>query len=171
MERLADQGHQFDVHKLDSKVSAYFKINIVYDWGATYQLVPSYIRWIKIAEGYIHTFKAHFLSVLAGVYPAFPNFMWYNLLAQTELTLNLLSQATLNLSISTWEYFNVAFDCAATSLGLIWYRIIIHATSNKRQSWDQTGREGFRVGPTLHHYQCIQAIDSKTKALSITDTA
>ena len=48
---------------------------------------------------------------------------------------------------------------------------MIHNTSNKRKSWDQRGREGFSVGPALQHYRCIQAIDSKTKALIITDTA
>ena len=48
---------------------------------------------------------------------------------------------------------------------------MIHNTSNKRKSWDQRGREGFSIGPALQHYQCIQAIDSKTKALIITDTA
>ena len=48
---------------------------------------------------------------------------------------------------------------------------MIHNTSHKRKSWDQRGREGFSLGPALQHYRCIQAIDSKTKALMITDTA
>ena len=49
--------------------------------------------------------------------------------------------------------------------------ISIHSTSNKRRSWDQRGREGFNVGPALHHYHCIQEIESKTKSLIITNTA
>ena len=49
--------------------------------------------------------------------------------------------------------------------------IIIHTTSNKQKSWDQRGREGFIVGPALHHYRCIKATNSKTKSLIITDTA
>ena len=48
---------------------------------------------------------------------------------------------------------------------------MIHTTSNKIKSWDQKGREGFSVGTALKHYQYIQEIDSKTKALIITDTA
>ena len=97
--------------------------------------------------------------------------MWDNLLVQTELTLNLLLQATPNPSMSAWEYFNGAFDYIKTPLGPIGCKIIIHTTSNKRKSWDQRGREGFSVGPALHHYRYIQAIDSKTKSLIITDTA
>ena len=48
---------------------------------------------------------------------------------------------------------------------------MIHNTSNTGKYWDQRGQEGFSVGPALQHYRCIQAIDGKTKALIITDTA
>ena len=96
MKRLADCGHQVDVKILDNEVRAEFKRIIVDDWGATYQLVTPNIHLRNISERAIRTFKAHSLSVLAGVHPEFLKFMWDNLLAQTELTLNLLCQATLN---------------------------------------------------------------------------
>ena len=73
--------------------------------------------------------------------------------------------------MSAWEYYNVAFDYTATPLGPIGYKIMIHNTSNKRKSWYQREQEGFIVGPALKHYRCIQAIDIKSKALIITDTA
>ena len=85
------------------------------------------------------------------------------LLDQTELTINIISQATINPRISAWEYFNGAFEYAATLLGLIRYKIVIHTTSNNRKSWYQRGREGFSVGPALNHYRCIESIDIKTK--------
>ena len=125
----------------------------------------------NIAERAIRTFKAHFLLVLAGVDPTLPNFMCDNLLVQTELIINLLRQATLNTSMSAWEYFNGAFDYASTPLVPIGCNIIIHATSTKRKYWDQRGWEGFSVGPALHNYRCIQAIDSKNKSLIIIDAA
>ena len=73
--------------------------------------------------------------------------------------------------MSAWKYYNGAFDYTATPLGPIGCKISIHTTSNKGKSWDQRGQEGFSVGPALQHYRCIQAIDRKTKALIITDTA
>ena len=82
--------------------------------------------------------------------------MWDNLLVQTEPTINILRQATLNPSMSAWEYYNGAFDYTATPLGPIGCKIIIHTTSNKRKSWDQRGLEVFSVGPALQHYHCIQ---------------
>ena len=66
------------------------------DWGASYQLVPPNVHRRNVAEREIQTFKAHFLAILSGVDPDFPNFMRDKLLVQTELTINLLRQATLN---------------------------------------------------------------------------
>ena len=102
MRRLCDRGYQVDVQILENEVSTYFKRTIVEDWDATYQLVPPNVHQRNTAEIAIRTLKAHFLSVLAGVDPTSPKFMWNNLLVQTELTINLLRQATLNPSMSAW---------------------------------------------------------------------
>ena len=149
MQRLADRGHHVDVQILDNDVSKYFKRTIVEDWCETYQLVPTNVHRRNVAERAIRKFKVHFLAVLAGVYPKFPKFMWDNLLIQTELTINLLRQTTLNPSMYAWEYFNGAFYYTATSLGPIGCNIIIHTNPNKRKSWHQRGREGFILGPTI----------------------
>ena len=76
--------------------------------------------------------------------------MWDNLLVQTELTIHILRQATLNPRMSAWEYYNEAFDYSATPLGPLGFKIMIHNTSNKRKYWDQRGQEGFSEGPALH---------------------
>ena len=101
------------------------------------------------------TFKAHFLSILAGIDPAFPNYLWDKLLPQTELTLNLLRQSTLAPAISAWEAFNGPFNYDATPLGPIGCPIIIHNKGSTRKSLDFRGRDGFSIGPALHHYRCF----------------
>ena len=102
MQKLADRGQPVDNQILDNEVSAEFKKTIKKDWGATYQLVPPNFHRINIAERAIRTFKSHFLEILAGVDPDFPKYMWDNLLAQTELKINILRQATLNTRMSAW---------------------------------------------------------------------
>ena len=92
--------------------------------------------------------------------------MWDNLLAQTELTINLLRQATLNPRMSDWENYNGAFDYSVTPLGPLGCKIMIHNKSNTRKYWDQRGREGFSVGLALQHYRCIQEIDRKNKSIN-----
>ena len=83
MQKLADKGHHVEVQILDNEVSAEFKKKIVKDWGASYQLIPPNLHRRNVAERAIRTFKAHFLAILAGVYPEFPKFMLENLLVQT----------------------------------------------------------------------------------------
>ena len=48
---------------------------------------------------------------------------------------------------------------------------MIHKTSNKGKYWYQRGRDGFSVGPAIHHYRCIQETYGKTKALIIMDNS
>ena len=136
MQRLTEKGHQVDFQILDNEVSTKFKKIIVDYFNSTYQLVPPNIHRINIAERYIRIFKAHFISVLAGVDPTFPKFMWDNLLVQTELTINILWRSKLNPSMSAWEYFNDSFDFTATPLRPIGCKLIIHTTKNKLKSWD-----------------------------------
>ena len=116
MQKLADKGHHVDIQIWDNYVSAEFKKTIKNDWGATYELVPPNVHRRNIAERAIRTFKAHFIAILTGVDPEFPKYMWDNLLVKTELTINLLRQATLNPRMSAWEYYNGSFDYSATPL-------------------------------------------------------
>ena len=131
---------------------------------------PTYIKEIKLRDPFLIS-KAHFSPVLYGVDPDFPKFMWYKQLGQIELTINHLRQATLNPRISAQEYFNGAFDYASTPLSPIGCKIFIHTKPNNCKYLYQRVHEGFSVGPELHHYHFIQAIDSRTKSFLITYTA
>ena len=63
--------------------------------------------------------KARFLSILAGIANTFPNKFWGLITPQTELTLNLLRQSTLNPKISVWVYLQGTFDYKVTPLGTL----------------------------------------------------
>ena len=121
-------------------------------WKATYQLVPTDVHRRNIAERAIRTFKAHFLSILSGIPPSFPNYLWDKLLPQTELSLNLLRQATIAPLLSAWEAFNGPFNFDATPLGSIGCQVLIHNKPSTRASWAFRARDGFYVGPALLHY-------------------
>ena len=62
-----------------------YKINI--------ELVPPGCHRRNAAEVAIHSFKAHFLSVLAGVAEDCPLNLWDRLLLQTKITLNLIRKS------------------------------------------------------------------------------
>ena len=83
MANLTKRGHCVDLHILDNKCSAAYKLQIEEKWGSKIQLVPPDVHCRNIAERAIRTFKAHFLSILVGVSDAFSNFLWDCLLPQT----------------------------------------------------------------------------------------
>eukprot|EP00804_Cyclotella_cryptica_P026695 CCRYP_007932-RA/>CCRYP_007932-RA protein AED:0.24 eAED:0.21 QI:0/0/0/1/1/1/2/0/661 len=170
MTHLHDRGHLVEHQILDNEASKDYRHAITQDWMATYQLVPPNVHRANAAECAIRTFKAHFLSILAGIDPAFPNYLWDKLLPQTELTLNLLRQSTIAPAISAWEDFNGPLNYDATPLGPIGCPVIIHNKASTQKSWDFRGRDGFSIGPALHHYRCFQVVDSTTNCVVISDT-
>ena len=83
MANLTKRGHGVDLQILDNECGAAYKLQIEDKWGAKIQLVPPDVHYRNIAERSIRTFKAHFLSILAGVSDAFTNFLWDCLLPPT----------------------------------------------------------------------------------------
>ena len=134
MQRLKDRNILVDLQILDNETSTEYKRIVKSEWGVGYQLVPPHIHRRNVAERTIRTFKAHFLSVLAGIAPTFPKNLWCLLLPQTELTLNLLRQSTLNLKISACEYFQGPFDYKATPLGPLGFPVMINRKTSDRKS-------------------------------------
>ena len=118
------------------------------------------------AEQAIRTFKAHYIAILAGVAQDFPRHFWDLLLPQTEMTLNLLRQATANPAISVWENFNGKFNYNATPLGPIGISVIVHTKPGRRQSWDFRGKDGWSVGDSLTYYRCQRVIPKLTRSMS-----
>ena len=152
MRRLHDNKLTVDLQILENETRAEYKRAIKGKWNANYQLVPPNTHQSNTAERDIHTFKAHFISILAGVAPDFPRNLWDLLLPQTELTLNLLRQATLDPSRSAWSYFHGPFDYDATLIGLLGCDIIAHKKTGTRHLWDFRGAAGWNVGVALQHY-------------------
>ena len=136
MANLTKQGHGVDLQILNNDCSATYKLQIEEKWGAKIQLVPPDVHRRNIAKRAIRMFKANFLSILAGVSDAVPNFLWDYLPPQTELTLNLLRQSNIAPSILAWEHNNGPFNFDATPMGPMGCPVIIHSKPSMRRSWD-----------------------------------
>ena len=83
MQRLKDRNMLVDLQILDNEAIIEYKRIIKSEWGVGYQLVPPHIHRRNEAERAIRTFKAHFLSTLAGIAPNFPKNLWDLILPQT----------------------------------------------------------------------------------------
>ena len=110
------------------------------------------------------------MAILSGIYDSFPNFIWNQLLPQTELTLNLLRQSNLAPAMYAWEHFNCLFNCDATPLVPIGFSVIIHNKPNVQKTWDFRGRKAFNIGTALNHYRYFHVFNSVTKDLLFSDT-
>ena len=122
------------------------------------------------AERTIRTFKVHFLTILVGIDRAFPSSLWYMLLPQTELTLNLLLQATLAPDISAWEYYNGPINYDTTPFSPIGCKVTIHNKTGPRKTWDFRAWDGFSIGSALHHYRFHTVVNTTTKSVRISNT-
>jgi hypothetical protein len=90
-------------HKLDNEASEAFK-ECINQNEMKYELVPLGNHQRNQAKHAIQTFKAHFISILAGVDDKFPLSLWCQLLKPAELTLNLLRQSRITPNISAYAH-------------------------------------------------------------------
>jgi hypothetical protein len=90
--RMKAGGLGLRKHMLDNEASDAFK-QYIRQQQIQFELVPPGNRRCNQAEHTIQTFKAHFISILAGIDDKFPLSLWCHLLEPMELTLNLLRQS------------------------------------------------------------------------------
>ena len=55
------------------------------------------------AERAARTFKNQFIAVICTVDPCFPSYLWYRILTQVTITLNMLWQSRLNPELSAYD--------------------------------------------------------------------
>jgi hypothetical protein len=164
MTRLVAHVLSVDLQILDNKASTAYKEAITFKWNATLQLVPPDMHCRNWAECTIHTFKDHFLAILAGVNLVFSPYLWDLLFPQAEITLNLLQQATLNPWISAWDFFQGPFDFNKMPLGPVGCPVLIHTKPASCRSWDFRAKNGFYIGPALESYRCFKLVNADTKS-------
>ncbi len=81
------------------------------------ELVPPGCHRCNAVQVAIRNFKAHFLSVLAGVANNFPPNLWDWLLPQTEITINLIQQSNATPNILAYAHLSGPFDYNKNATG------------------------------------------------------
>ena len=170
MQLLSDHKVNRDLQILDNEASAEYKRFVKKKCNIKYQLVPPNTHRSNAAERDICTFKAHFISILAGVDPDSPMNLRDLLLPQMEVYLNLLQQETLDPSRSAWAYFYGPFNYDATPLGPLRCNIMAHKKTGTRKLWDFCGTAGWDEGVALHHYRCHTIVSKAAKAAQVSET-
>jgi hypothetical protein len=122
-------------HVLDNEVSENMKNHICDTCKLDMESVPPGCHRRNAAKVAIHNFKAHFLSVFAGVANNFPPNLWDWLLPQTEITINLIQQSNATPNVSAYAHLSGPFDYNKMPLAPMGCEAQVHEKTNKRGTW------------------------------------
>ena len=166
---LKDKGLHPKLQRLDNEASRAL-IKEIDTNSIDYQLTPAGLHRRNKAERAIQTFKNHFISGLCSVDPTFPLHLWDKLLPQAIITLNLLRPSRINPKLSAYAQLHGHFDYNRTPLAPPGTKVLAYIRPEDRTSWAPHAREGFYVGPAMHHYRCHKIWDKRTSRTSVIDT-
>ncbi|KAL7535732.1 LOW QUALITY PROTEIN: hypothetical protein ACHAXR_006702 [Thalassiosira sp. AJA248-18] len=155
-------------HVLDNEVSKVMKELIRSHYQL--ELVPPGCHRRNAAEVAIRNFKAHFLSILAGVANDFPMQLWDRLLPQTEITVNILCQsnATPTVSAPAYAHMSGPFDYNKMPLAPM--------GCNYTKRWTNEGHglfhsvDGWSLSTSPEHYCTHKCHIKDTKSDRFSDT-
>jgi hypothetical protein len=138
---------------MDNKVSENMKNHIKDNCRLTVELVPPGCHQQNAAEVVIKNFKAHFLSVLAGVVEDFPPSLWDQLLPQTEITLNLLCQLNAIPTVSAYAHLNGPFHYNKMPLAPMGCEVQVRKKSDSHGTWAYHFANGWYLSTLPEHYR------------------
>jgi hypothetical protein len=122
-------------HILDNEVSEKMTNHIYDTCKLDMELVPPGCHQCNRAKVAICNFKAHFLSVLAGVAICFPPNLWDWLLPQTKMTINLICQSNATPNVLAYAHLSGLFDYNKMPLAPIGCEAHVHEKTDKCSTW------------------------------------
>ena len=153
MSRLHKAGVAPRKHVLDNEISSSMKALITEKYKMAYELVPPGCHHRNAAEVAIRYFKAHFLSILAGVADDIPFKLWYKLLPQAEITINLLRQSNATPAVSAYAHLSGPFNYNKMPLAPMGCKVQVHEKTDTRGTWVFHSVDGWYVGTSREHYR------------------
>jgi hypothetical protein len=149
-QELVGRGLKPKLMKLDNEASKLLKTYLHHQY-ITFQLVPPYSHRRNSAERAIRSFKDHLIAGLCSTDKSFSMQLWYILLPQAVITLNMLRTSRINPELSAATHIYGQYDFNRAPMAPPGTRIITHDTPNMRRTWAPHGQDGCYIGPALEH--------------------
>jgi hypothetical protein len=157
-------------HVLDNEVSENMKNHIHDTCKLDIESVPPGCHTPNAAKVATRNFKAHFLSVSAGVADNFPPNLWDWLLPQTEITINMIWQSNATPNILAYAHLSGPFDYNKMPLAPMGCEAQVHEKTNKRGTWAYHLLDGWYLFTSPEHYHTHYCHIKHTKSKQISDT-
>ena len=155
---------QIKFHKMDNETSATLADAIAAD-GVEVEYAPPHDHKSNIAERMIQTFKAHFISILAGTDDKFPDDCWDELIDGAVMQLNMLRQCTIKPEHSAYSFIFGPHDFNRVPLAPLGSKVMMHEGKYVQGIWSNCGIKGFFIRPAHEHYRCYQCLNRATNGV------
>jgi hypothetical protein len=157
-------------HVLDDEVSENMKNHIRDTCKLDMELVPPGCHRRNAAKVAIRNFKAHFLSILAGVANDFPPNRWDWLLPQTEITINLIQQSNTTPNVSAYAHLSRPFTYNKMPLAPMGCEAQVHEKTDKCGTWAYRLVDGWYLFTSPEHYRTTNCHIKHTKSKQLSNT-
>jgi hypothetical protein len=141
-----------------------------HDENISFQLVPPYCHRCNAEEREICSFKDHFIAELCSTDKAFTMHLWYRLLPQAILTLNMLRTSRINPKIAAATHLDGQYDYNRAPMAPPGTISIAHENPNRRRIWAPHGQDGWYIGSALDHYRCYGVYINKNRSEHVVET-
>ncbi len=168
--RLKQAGIVPKKHVLDNKVSENMKNHICNTCKFNMELVSPGCHQRNAAEVAIHNFKAHFLSILAGIADDFPPSLWDWLLPQTKITINLIQQSNATPNVSAYTHLSGPFDYNKMPLAPMGCEAQVHEKTDKCGTWAYHLVDNWYLFMSPKHYCTHNCHIKHTKSERLSNT-
>ncbi len=166
---LSSRGFKPLLHKMDNKTSKDVE-EFIDSQHTTLQYTPPDIHRTNSTERAIRTWKNHFSTGIASLPKSFPIANWCHLTNQCDYTINMLRPCCQNPLLSAFKAMEGSFSFDATPMAPPVTKVLIHLKPTCCKSWAFHASNGWYIGPSPRHYQCIRAIMEGTGGKGLTDT-
>jgi hypothetical protein len=134
------------------------------------ELVPPGCHRCNAAKVAIRNFKAHFLSILAGVAGDFPPSLWDRLLPQTEIRINLIQQSNATPNVLAYAHLSGPFNYNKMPLAPMGCEAQVHEKSDKSNTWAYHSVDGWYLFTSPKHYGTNNCHIKHTKSKQLSST-
>ena len=136
--RRSNQAPRFQ--RLDNETSAAVNTYLRDVAKVVIEFVPPNNKRTNTAERIIRSWRNHFISGLYSLDSRFPLQCWDYLLAQTDLTYNLLHPCPTNPAISAYEGFHGAtYDFSSHPIATLGTHVLVYESPAQRSTWAAHG--------------------------------
>jgi hypothetical protein len=113
------------LQRLDNEISKVL-IKAITDKGIDYQLASPNDHRLNPAKRTVQTFNNHLIFILHGTDKEFPAWLWYQIIPQVVITVNMLRSSRINPKLSAYTQISGVFDYNRTPLAPIGTKIVVH---------------------------------------------